>query len=69
MQNNQVGRPGRIDRAGDFGSLEFSRVAHIQEGISGVFFRQMVVGVVSIIDRLAGTYDCRLRQLLLAEVR
>jgi hypothetical protein len=62
IQNN------RVSWAGDYNSLEFSRVAHIEEGIGGVFFRQMVVGLVSVIHCLVGIYHYWLRQLLQAEV-
>jgi hypothetical protein len=56
-----------IDWAGDYDSLKFNRVAYIEEDISGVFFRQMVVVLVSIIHCLADIYHYRLGRLLLAE--
>jgi hypothetical protein len=58
-----------IDWAGDHDSLEFSRVACFEEGIGGVFFRQMVVRLVSVIHCLAGIYHYWFRQLLQAEVK
>ncbi|MGA2222116.1 MAG: hypothetical protein ABSH21_10170 [Verrucomicrobiia bacterium] len=58
IQNNRVGWDGNYD------SLEFSRVDYVEEGIGGVFFRQMVVGLVSVIPCLAGVYHYRIRQLL-----
>jgi len=69
MQKNQVGRIRRIDWAGDYDSLKFSRAAYIEEDISGVFFRQMVVGLVSIIHCLSDIYYYRLGQLLQAEAQ
>ena len=54
IQNNRVGW------AGDYDSLEFSRVAYIEEGIGRVFFRPVVVRLVSVIHCLAGICDYRL---------
>jgi hypothetical protein len=62
IKNNRVGR------AGDYDSPKSSRAAYIQEGISGVFFRRMVVELVSVIHCVAGIYHYRLRQLLQAEI-
>jgi hypothetical protein len=42
-----------IGWAGDYDSLKFSRAAFIEESRGGIFFRQVVVGLVSIIHSLA----------------
>jgi hypothetical protein len=67
-QKHEIIQNNRVGWAGDYDSLEFSRVAHIKEGIGAVFFGQMVGGLVSVIHCLAGIYHYRLRQLLQAEV-
>jgi hypothetical protein len=67
-QKYEKSKNNRVGRAGDYDSLKSSRAAHIQEGISGVFFRRMVVELVSVLHCLAGIYYYWLRQLLQAEV-
>jgi hypothetical protein len=58
-----------IGWAGDYDSLKFGRAAFIEESSGGVFFRQVVVGLVSVIHRLADIYHYRHRKFLLAEAR
>ncbi|MGA2802614.1 MAG: hypothetical protein ABSE97_09665 [Verrucomicrobiota bacterium] len=72
MQIIQTGWFVRIHRivwTSDYDSLKFSRVAFIEESRGGVFFRQVVVGLVSIIHGLAYIYHYRPCQFLLAEAR
>ena len=54
-----------IGWAGDYDDLKFSRAAFIEEDRGRVFFRQMVVGLVSVVHCLAGIDHYGLRQLLL----
>ena len=69
-QNDKVGRLGHgIDWAGDNDCPKFSRVVFVEESSGGVFFRQVVVGLVSVIHRLADIYHYRRRQFLLEEAR
>ncbi|MGD1089678.1 MAG: hypothetical protein ABR955_13295 [Verrucomicrobiota bacterium] len=58
IQNNRIGWADDHDR------LEFSRVACVEDGIGEVFFRPMVVELVSGLYGLAGICHYRLRQLL-----
>ncbi len=70
MQVNQVGQFIPIHRivwAGDYDSLKFSRVAFISQGISGLFFRPVVVSLVSVIRILPDIYHHRHRWSLLPE--
>jgi hypothetical protein len=61
VQINQVRRMGRTS---DDDSLEFNRVALVEKNIGGVFYRQMVVRLVSELHCLAGIYHHWLRRLL-----
>ena len=58
-----------IGWAGDYDSLKFNRAAFIEESRSGIFFRQVVVGLVSIIHGLVDVHHYRRCLVLLAEAR
>ena len=58
-----------IGWAGDYDSLKFGRATFIEESRGGVFFRQVVVGLVSIIHGLADVHHYRRCLFLLAEAR
>jgi len=58
-----------IGWAGDYDRLKFSRAVYFEQTRGGVFFRQMVVGLVSIIHGLANFHHYRRCLLLLAKAR
>ena len=58
-----------IGWAGDYDSLKFGRAAFIEESRGRGFFRQVVVGLVSIIHSLADVHHYRRCLFLLAEAR